>query len=218
MSVVKPVVFDKGFQRPTAAGDLICGGEILGNSALTTVGAGTLTAAIVTSGYCVRTGPTGAYTDTTDTATNIVNSLIAQNNGETIPQGTTFKFRHINTVAYAMTLAAGTNVTLGTVPATTIAASGFKDYLVTVTCGAPEVVIVGSTTSGNKILTGMTAAQTKNIKVGMAVTGTGIGASAVVTSVQPGVGCNVSVNSTATADNIAITFSPTVRIDAISMG
>src|SRR5690348_14321496 len=44
-------------------------------TAITTVGNGTLTAAGLVGGQILRTGPTAVYTDTTDTAANIVTAL-----------------------------------------------------------------------------------------------------------------------------------------------
>ena len=210
--IVRPVVYSGGLQRSAAPGDLLAGGESVANSALTTAGAGTITAAILATGYCIRTGPTGAYTDTTGTASEIIAALPGCNKGDT------FKFRHMNTVAYACTLAGGTGVTLGTTPSTAVSASLTKDYLVTITNNTPVSTVTCSITNASKVITGMTLAQTSAISIGQLVTGTGAGSAAVVTSIQPGVGVNVSVNSSATNTLASFTFSPTVRIDAISMG
>lgn len=78
-----------------------------GNTAITTVGNATLPAAALLS-YITRSGPTGAFTDTTDTAANI---LIACGAGHA-PIGMTWLCRYINTTAYVATLAAGVGVTL----------------------------------------------------------------------------------------------------------
>ena len=211
MAIVKPQVRTGAYVRNVASGDLVAGGESVTPGALITAGAGTLTAAIITSGICVRTGPTGAYTDTTDTASNIIAAI------PDCSPGDTFRFRHINTVAYAMTLAAGTGVTLGTVPPTTVQASLHKDYLVTVTNNTPTSVAVCNAVTGQKVYTGMTLAQTSAISVGMLVTGTSVGASSKVASIQAGVGFTADVNTSGTITLGAITFSPTVSIDAISM-
>ena len=45
------------------------GGGGISQTAITTVGNGTLTAAALLGGQIARTGPTGAFTDTTDTVT-----------------------------------------------------------------------------------------------------------------------------------------------------
>lgn len=73
---------------------------------ISTVGAGTLTAAALAGGIITRSGSTGAYTDTTDTAANLLLQLptFVQNSAKTV---------HIrNTVNYAETIVGGTNVTI----------------------------------------------------------------------------------------------------------
>lgn len=92
--------------------------------AITTVGDGVLTAAALISGLITRSGPTAAYTDTTDTATNIIAALDNPRVGEA------FDFTIINGVAFIETIAAGTGVTLaGTV---NNAASRTRMYRLTV--------------------------------------------------------------------------------------
>lgn len=77
------------------------------NTAITTVGAGTLTAAGIVGGLITRSGSTAAYTDTTATAAAIVAAM-----GAGADAGDGFEFTIKNTVAFAETLAAGTGVTL----------------------------------------------------------------------------------------------------------
>ena len=210
MSLVRPNVRAQGMTRPAAPGDLLALGEKI--ATLTTAGSGTITAAQLSSGILIRTGPTGAYTDTTCTAALLMAALPDASPGDT------FRFRHTNTVAYKMTLAGGTGCTLGTVPATTIEASVWKDYLVTLTNTTPATTVTCTIVNGTKVITGMTLAQTSAISVGQLVTGTGAGASAVVLSIQPGTGVTVDVNSSADNTAASLTFSPTYRIDAITMG
>ncbi len=76
------------------------------NTAITTVGAGTLTAASIVGGVITRSGSTAAYTDTTDTAA----AIIAAVPGYVV--GQTWSLTIDNTVAFAETLAGGTGVTL----------------------------------------------------------------------------------------------------------
>ncbi|MHB8272531.1 hypothetical protein [Bradyrhizobium sp.] len=80
------------------------GGQII-ETALTTVGNGTLTAAAITGGQVARTGPTSAFTDTTDTAANIVTALGGFESGET------FFFYYKNATTWPATIAAGSGVT-----------------------------------------------------------------------------------------------------------
>ena len=85
---------------------------------ITTAGAGTLTAAAMVGGLLPRTGPTGAVTDTTDTAANIDAALGAP------PVGIGFDFEYANGVAFAATLAGGSGVTI--VGSTGVVASGSR--------------------------------------------------------------------------------------------
>jgi hypothetical protein len=94
------------------------------NTSITTVGNGTLTAAALVSGIITRTGPTAAYTDTTDTAVNIVAGLTAYVANES-------SFVQIkNATAYVQTIAAGSGVTLSGIVA--IPAYSVGIYLMTI--------------------------------------------------------------------------------------
>ena len=79
----------------------------MSNTAITTVGAGTLTAAAINGGVITRSGSTAAYTDTTATAAQIVAGMPA---GRAV--GSTFLLIIKNTVAFAQTLSGGSGVTL----------------------------------------------------------------------------------------------------------
>jgi hypothetical protein len=228
MSVLKPLVFD---QQTSAArilqqGDVIGGAETMG--ALTTAGAGTLTAALLAGGFIKRTGPAGGFTDTTDSAQNIINQLISgvfigsgsliggQGGNAGVQPGTTWRLRYINTVAFAMTLAAGTGVTI--VANGNVNASSVKDYLLTVTNGTPTQVFAATQVTGTAVITGLNQAQTNQLTVGMAVTGTNVAANSVIVSIQPGVGVTLNNNVTASLTLNALTFSPTVTIEGIGQG
>ncbi len=108
-------------------------------TAVATVGAGALTADMLLSGLIMRTGPTGAYADTTATGAEIVAAM-----GEGVEVGDSFDFIHVNGVAYACTLTAGaTGVTLAGTTAN--AASKVRLYRCTVTAvgASPAVTITG---------------------------------------------------------------------------
>lgn len=77
------------------------------NTAITTNGAGTLTAAALVGGVITRSGSTAAYTDTTDTAALVIAGLPSGT-----PVGTSWFVTIKNTVAFTETLAAGSGVTL----------------------------------------------------------------------------------------------------------
>lgn len=88
----------------------ISAGQVLSaagvNTAISTVGAGVLTAAGIVGGLITRTGSTAAYTDTTDTGTAI---QAAWTNGVS---GSSLDFVIKNNTAFAETLAGGTGVTM----------------------------------------------------------------------------------------------------------
>lgn len=175
----------------------------------------TLTANQIISGWLQRT-PDQACTDTFPTVDSIISAM---NSGGVGPQvGDSFKLIFQNLAAFAITYAAGTGFVSG-VGTLNVAASVIRTYLITLLSTKNTVSIPGvTTTSGNKFLTNISAANLATIMPGMAVTGTGIGASALVVGVSPDNGtCTVDVNSTATADNITVTFNPRARIDSLGV-
>lgn len=211
MSLVKPVIYDGGFQRQVQQGDVV--GSAESATTLATVGAGTLTAAVLCSNLFTRTGPTAAFTDTTDTAANIIAAL-ANGSGVAVQSGSSYRFKYLNTVGFPCTFAAGTNVVLSgncVVPPLST-----NDFLITITNGTPGSVVPATTTNTSAVIAGMTAAQTALITYGMAVTGTGIPASTTVIGVQPGIGVTLSANATATGTNAALTFAPIVTIQDLT--
>lgn len=101
--------FDTAKGAPTAIGMTAVsngGGATQSQGALTTVGAGTLTAALLFDGDILRSGPTGAFTDTTDTAALI---QAAWAGGST---GISYQFTYQNNTAFPATIAGGTGVTI----------------------------------------------------------------------------------------------------------
>jgi hypothetical protein len=105
-------------------------------TALTTVGAGTITAAGIVGGVTLRSGSTSAFTDTTDTATAIIAALLG---GPTI--GSSWNWKYVNNTVALATLAAGSGVTLtGAVP---VPPNSSASFLVTYTgAGAVTMVLV----------------------------------------------------------------------------
>lgn len=94
-------------------------------TAITTVGNGTLTAAAIVGGVIARTGPTAAFTDTTDTAANIIAAIPGAFVGQS------FQVIIKNGTAFPETLAAGNGVTLPT--SVVIPANSAGTYLLTLT-------------------------------------------------------------------------------------
>lgn len=82
------------------------GSDSIVNTTLTTVGNGTLTATALVGGQISRTGPTGPFTDTTDTAANILTA-----DGGDFVAGDTFLIRIKNLTAFPETITAGAGVT-----------------------------------------------------------------------------------------------------------
>jgi hypothetical protein len=212
--LMKQIVRDTGgLQRSLAQGDIVGSAEGVGTS-LATVGAGTLSAAILVTNFITRTGPTGAYTDTTDTAANIIAAL-GGNSG--VSAGDSYRFKFINTVAFAMTLAGGTGVTLvgGN---TGVNASSVKEYLVRITNATPTATVVGNIDGTTAVITGLDLGETSQLSVGQGITGTGIPASTSIIGIVPGVSITLSANTTVAGTNVAITSNPTVTITGLGQG
>lgn len=108
-------------------------------TAITTVGAGTLTAAGIVGKLIKRSGSTAAYSDATDTAVAIVAAL------DTYVAGSSFEVKIHNSVAFPQTITAGVGVTLtGNV---VIPANSVGTFLVTIT-STTAVAIKGLGVSG----------------------------------------------------------------------
>lgn len=86
--------------------EILGGDSALINTPITTVGNGVLTAAGLVGGQIGRSGPVAAFTDTTDTAANIVAAL----GGFVLGQVLTVNIK--NATKFVDTLAAGANVTI----------------------------------------------------------------------------------------------------------
>jgi len=133
-------VADPVFDSVTALNGIVSAGPVLMRStpaAVSTVGNATYTAAQFVAPAIIRTGPTGAYSDTTPTAAQIIQALP----GAVVGSG--YYMTIVNTVAFAATIVAGTGVTLsGT---TAIAASSARDYMVYVTALANPATGAGPT-------------------------------------------------------------------------
>ena len=171
-----------------------------------------ITVASLLGGVVRRTGATGATTDVMPTVDSILAAL------PDLSRGDSFGFLIQQAAAQAITLTAGTGMTaLGTI---NVLASNTREYLLTLTSDNKRTrVVSATTTNANKTLSNISATDLANIGVGMAVTGTGIGASAKVVAVNYSAGTVlVDVDSTATADNIAVTFTPQMTLHGLRTG
>lgn len=103
-------------------------------TALTTVGAGTITAAGIVGGITNRTGSTAAFTDTSDTAVAIIAALPNANIGQS------FEYNYYNNTLGAATITGGVGVTVS--GAAIVPANMWCRFLVTYTA-AGTVTMVG---------------------------------------------------------------------------
>ena len=112
------------------------------NTPLTTIGNGTILAAGIVGKIVSRSGyQSGAITDTTDTAANIIAALPAS-----APIGTSFQYKYVNNGNTTVTIAGGLGVT---VSGYDVAATGsWIEFLVTYS-GAGAVTMVGIDSATN---------------------------------------------------------------------
>lgn len=160
------------------------------NTAITTVGNGTLTGAAVTGGVITRTGPVAAFTDTTDTATAIVAAIGAPFIGQS------FFVNIKNGTAFTETLAAGSGVTL--TGGLVIPQNSVGQYLVTLTSlSAVSFLHIQTTSLANNTVESITTLST----VG-AGTITGAGIAGAITSRTGSQSATPFTDTTDTAANI----------------
>ena len=225
--ITRPIVYDpQGLMRNIFSGDLIATMESV--PAANSGTAVTLTGALLAAGIYLSSAGS-APTLTTDTAANIVASLAPQfgynqnasvpggtPNYQAIPNGTAFRFRYIQSTAFAGTIAATANTGV-TVNRGTIAASTSRDYLITVNVGAPVQTYAVNSTNASAVLTGLSSAQLATLANGMIVTNAALNLQAqTIISINTAAGSvTMSGNANATAIGTALTFSPVVTIDGL---
>lgn len=233
MAGVRPLGSGNGIPgQMVYPGDILLLGESYSAGADATVGASTLTGAMIATGLIARTGSTAGYTDTTDTATNIIAALAGNQPTAEAVQGTSFRCRILNTVAFALTLAAGVGVVLGS-GTLNVAASTWRDLLFTVLNAGPNYTVNAATTTANATVLfnlppGLVAYKIGpapdaiNISPGMTISGTGVTAGTTVLSTIMGqggiIGIVMSAVGASIQANTALTFGPTVRVDGIGSG
>lgn len=209
----RPLAQIGGFTVPVGGGNPMLSQQgIQGN---TTAGSATLTALQIMAGVLNRTGPGAGFTDTWPSADSIIANM------ENPQVGDSFLLVYRNGVAQAMTFAAGTGIVSG-IGTLSCAASSTKLYLHTLLSTKRSTIKVCTTTNANAVLTNVRDADLKDVMPGMGATGTNIGASAVVLGVSQGTTpdtgtITLSVNSTASGDNQAVTFFPRVQLDALGV-
>lgn len=166
-------------------------------TALTTVGAGTITAAGIAGGVTNRTGSTAAFTDTTDIAANIIAAL------PNAAIGNSFLYVYQNNTVAPATLTGGTGVTVSGI--TVVPPSSSATFVITYTAAA-TVTMVGIDTgavlsnSGTFVCnqtTPVTVANTavtanSQILVTLKTVGGTVGATPAVKTITPGTGFTIA--------------------------
>lgn len=226
MALVRAAIYASDFLRGQLAGDLCAVGPVA--AALTTAGAGTITAAMIAGGVIRRTGPAAGFTDTWPTSEQICAMLRSAPTQADFAPGLGVIVRYINTVAQANIMAVPSNegISLSTSVHSSVvncAASKWRDYFLEMgSAPIASVTVTGSTANGTKKLTLDTEAAAGTISVGMSVYGTGVGASARVTNLVYGVSgvkeVWVDVNSTADGSSIVFSIKPTIIIHSLGSG
>jgi hypothetical protein len=180
--------------------------QVLG---ITTVGAGVLTAAAMVAGVVDRTGPTGGYTDTLDSAANLMKAIPGASVGDS------FEFWFRNTVAQACTIAVGVGAELSG-SNTAVGASLTRRFLVTILATNAPAILVATTVSGSAAVGALTAEQAQLLQPGMGVSGSGINSGTTVIGVNASTGAvTLSANATASASGVSLTFFPRYNIKGL---
>lgn len=123
----------------------------------------------------------------------------------------TFNFTLINGNAGINTLVAQANSGVSISGTATVAANVWRQWLVRILASAPTAIVPVTTTNASPTLSNVDKSLLNKLQVGMSAYGVGIGASAKIAAINRDLGTvTLDVNSTATADNIAVTFTPTV--------
>lgn len=214
--LLKPVVYDGSLQRQLSPGDIVAGGEqIVASSTSTAI---TVTAALMAQGIFLR-NPSGAATDTIDTAANIIAGLASGLGSNGIQNGTTFRLRWINTNGTnAVTVAATANTGV-TVNRGTVALSTAKEFLVTVNNGTPAQTFQANTTNASAVVSGLSATQLALLSPGMVVTNAvnGLQGTTILAVNMTAGTVTMSGNANATSSSpVTISFSPVITLDGLS--
>lgn len=209
-----------------------------------TAGGTTLSVDDVLSGFVAASGNAGAVATTLPTADQICSALRAsfgqdsppnnspydvahnvapekefpQNLG-IIPPGASFRFvlRNSNG-AGNNTLTAAAGITLsGTM---TLATVTWREFLVRIKNSTPTTLGNVSTTNTTKVLSNVPVETLNKVTPGMLATGTGLGAAPnrIMGINRDAKTITLDVASTATADNIAVTFTPEVSFTNLRSG
>lgn len=121
---------------PPATINTLLGGSTAVATALTTVGAGTITAAGIAGAVTLRSGSTSAFTDTTDTAAAIIPARWPNS----ASLNSSFMYTYVNNSVAVATVQGGTGVTVSGI--TVVPPNSWARFLVTYTA-ANTITMVG---------------------------------------------------------------------------
>lgn len=164
-------------------------------TSISTVGDGVLTAASIVGGGVSRSGPTSAFTDTTDTAVALVAALPLYVAGET------FDVVIKNLTAFPQTLAAGTGVTLS--GSLIVPANSAATYLVTITSATAVAIFHISTTKLSNIPSTQYSALTNTSGFTLTAAGSEVGAADCTINLTGTLGAGANVQSDTAANIVA---------------
>jgi len=214
-----------------APGDLLASGKQFA-APLTAAANGVILGSAIAAGMLRRTGPTAAFTDTTDSSTNIMTALKGNAYAADDYAGISFDFQYINTVAFAQTLAAGAGVVLGVRGGSLNAlASSSIMYMFTIRADMNPLVVNANLTNGS--VTALfslppnalslpigPSPQSINIPAGATIVGTNIAVGATVLASILGqggiIGVQMSAAATATIST-PLTFISTLEVNALGL-
>lgn len=215
MSILAPVVYDNGMQRPMQLGDRFGNFDPPIPATDTTNTTLAVTAAMMLSPTYVR-NPAGVSTDTYPTADALLSAILAA--GAKPNPGISFNWRVINLSANLIT-GAVTAHTGATMVRGNVAASTTKNFQITLTNVTPTYTATGIVADGTTaVLTGFTAAQLANLSVGMVVTNSVVGLQdATIIGINLAAGTvTMSTVTTSASSAATITFSPTYTITGLA--
>ncbi len=203
-------------------------------STLATVGAATIPGSAMVSGVLYRTGSTAGYTDTFDTAANVMAAISANfASGPDIDAGIGFKLRLMNTVAFTETITLGAGMVAGLGTVSSVSASTWRDFLFSFSSTQVPVSNICSTTSGSNVVTWVLGVGqgselqgpsplAVNVQPGATCIGTGIPNNTTVLGVTAGqggtVGVTLSANATATSAAVMLSFGPAITVSSEGSG
>jgi hypothetical protein len=206
-----------------------------------TAGGTTLSVDDVLSGFVKVSGNGGAVATTLPTADQICAALRASfgldvppanapygpnvapdkefpSNLGIIPPGSSFRFvlQNTNVGTSTLTTSAG-NTLVGTA---TVLAASWREWLVRIKNSTPATLGQASTTNTSKVLSNVSIDTLNKVTPGMLATGTGLGAAPnrVMAVNRDAKTITLDVAATATADNIAVTFTPEISWTALRGG